>query len=89
MRGTDLQTPRSVEEVKQLVQVQSIDSPAACDEDHSKTGCLPAAHEGPWWIRVDHGGSWWIPSQGPSHGAGGCPKAAMTPLEAFAGAGSW
>lgn len=43
MREAALQTPGSVGEVKEM--------PAASGAVHGKTGCLPAAHEGPWWIR--------------------------------------
>ncbi|XP_027506852.1 suppression of tumorigenicity 5 protein isoform X5 [Corapipo altera] len=59
----------------------SRDSPAACGEAGS---VLAGGHGGPWGCRhppAAHGG--------PHARAGGCPKEAVTPWEAHAGAGSW
>ncbi|XP_027593244.2 DENN domain-containing protein 2B isoform X1 [Pipra filicauda] len=60
---------------------RSRDSPAACGEAGS---VLAGGHGGPWACRhppAAHGG--------PHARAGGCPKEAVTPWEAHAGAGSW
>ncbi|XP_032546009.1 suppression of tumorigenicity 5 protein isoform X3 [Chiroxiphia lanceolata] len=60
---------------------RSRDSPAACGEAGS---VLAGGHGGPWGCRhppAAHGR--------PHARAGGCPKEAVTPWEAHAGAGSW
>lgn len=47
MRGTTLQTPKSVEkETEEVLRVLEQDSPAAC-EDHDEAGCTPLDHVDP------------------------------------------
>jgi len=82
---TALQTPRLVKkEWRRCSRCQSRDSPAARGEDHGEAGCHSAAHGGPRWSRYPPAAH-----KGPHARAGGCPKEAVTPCRACAGAGSW
>jgi len=66
---------------KQCSRHRSRDSPAAYDEDHGEAGCPPPDHGGPRWSRCPpaaHGG--------PHTRPGECPKEAVNPWRARAGA---
>ena len=59
------------------------DSPGVRGADHGEAGHAPAAYGGPWWSRHPP-----VAQGGPHIRARGCPKKAVTPWRARAGAGS-
>ena len=77
VRGTTLQTPKSVKQKGQEVLQMS----------EQRFPCSPWSR--PWWGRVSPCRSPPAPHGGPHGGAGGCLKGAVTPWEAHVGAGSW